>query len=110
MVQEGKSITLICNENVSTPPANTSWRKGLQEEDIVPGSKYALSEEGPVLKLTIFNVSKDDEGLYFCRSENPLAVRELEVYLTVRSESGMGWRAWSRVALRLTNVNHDIRA
>lgn len=89
MAQEGESITLTCTEVMSTPPANTTWRKGLQQEDIVPGSKYVLSEEGPVLKLTILNVSKDDEGIYFCRSENPLAVRELEVYLTVRSEFGM---------------------
>lgn len=52
----------------------------------MPGLKYTLSEEGPVLRLTIRNVSKDDEGVYFCRSENLLGVRELEVYLTVRSE------------------------
>ncbi|XP_036953773.1 V-set and immunoglobulin domain-containing protein 10 [Acanthopagrus latus] len=85
--QEDTSITLICTEAVSIPPANTTWRKGLQQEDIIPGSKYVLSEEGPVLKLTILNVSKDDEGVYFCRSENPLAVCELEVYLTVRTSS-----------------------
>lgn len=85
---EGSSITLTCTEHVSIPPANTTWRKGLQQEDIVPGSKYVLTEEGAVLKLTIHNISKDDEGVYFCRSENPLAVRELEVYLTVKSEFG----------------------
>ncbi|KAK1893049.1 V-set and immunoglobulin domain containing protein 10 [Dissostichus eleginoides] len=84
---EGSSITLTCTEDVSIPPANTTWRKGLQQEDIVPGSKYVLTEEGAVLKLTIHNISKDDEGVYFCRSENPLAVRELEVYLTVKNSS-----------------------
>ncbi|KAM9360259.1 V-set and immunoglobulin domain-containing protein 10 [Symphorus nematophorus] len=85
--QEATSVTLTCTEATSKPPANTTWRKGLQQEDIVPGSKYVLSEEGPVLKLTIHNISKDDEGVYFCRSENPVAVRELEVYLTVRTSS-----------------------
>ncbi|XP_041793924.1 V-set and immunoglobulin domain-containing protein 10 [Chelmon rostratus] len=85
--QEATNVTLLCTEAMSIPPANTTWRKGLQQEDIVPGSKYVLSEEGPTLKLTILNVSKDDEGAYFCRSENPLAVRELEVYLTVRTSS-----------------------
>nr|XP_046241493.1 V-set and immunoglobulin domain-containing protein 10 [Scatophagus argus] len=85
--QEATSITLTCTETMSIPPANTTWRKGLQQEDIVPGLKYVLSEEGPVFKLTILNISKDDEGVYFCRSENPLAVRELEVYLTVRTSS-----------------------
>lgn len=84
---EATSVTLTCTEAVSIPPANTTWRKGLQQEDIFPGSKYVLSEEGPVLKLTILNITKDDEGVYFCRSENPLAVRELEVYLTVKNSS-----------------------
>lgn len=83
---EATNVTLTCTEATSTPPASTGWRKGLQQEEIVPGSKYVLSEEGPVFKLTILYVSKDDEGVYFCRSENPLGVRELEVYLTVRSE------------------------
>ncbi|KAM3610552.1 uncharacterized protein V6R79_005604 [Siganus canaliculatus] len=85
--QEADSVTLTCSEATSFPPANTTWRKGLQQEVIVPGSKYILTEEGPVLKLTIHNVSKDDEGVYFCRSENPLTCRELEVYLTVRTSS-----------------------
>ncbi|XP_071339812.1 V-set and immunoglobulin domain-containing protein 10 isoform X2 [Trachinotus anak] len=84
---EATSVTLTCTEATSIPPANTTWRKGLEQDNIVPGSKYVLSEEGPVLKLTILNVSKDDEGVYFCRSENPLAVRELEVYLTVKASS-----------------------
>lgn len=84
---EATDVTLSCTEAASIPPANTTWRKGLQQDAIAPGSKYVLSMEGPVLKLTIVNVSKDDEGVYFCRSENPLAVRELEVYLTVKSES-----------------------
>ncbi|KAF1389527.1 hypothetical protein PFLUV_G00074330 [Perca fluviatilis] len=84
---EATSLTLTCSEAVSIPPANTTWRKGLKQELIVPGSKYVLSVEGPVFKLTILNISKDDEGVYFCRSENPLAVRELEVYLTVKSSS-----------------------
>ncbi|XP_075960922.1 V-set and immunoglobulin domain-containing protein 10 [Anarhichas minor] len=84
---EATSVTLTCTEDVSLPPANTTWRKGLQQEDIVPGSKYVLSEDGPALKLKILNISKDDEGVYFCRSENLLAVRELEVYLTVKTSS-----------------------
>ncbi|XP_034548291.1 V-set and immunoglobulin domain-containing protein 10 isoform X2 [Notolabrus celidotus] len=84
---DGTSVTLICTESTSIPPAITTWTKGLQQERINPGSKYAVSEEGPALKLTIFNITKDDEGVYFCHSENPLAVRELEVYLTVRTSS-----------------------
>uniref|UniRef100_A0A3P8SSX5 V-set and immunoglobulin domain containing 10 n=1 Tax=Amphiprion percula TaxID=161767 RepID=A0A3P8SSX5_AMPPE len=84
---EATSVTLTCTEATSIPPANTTWRKGMQQDEIVPGSKYVVSEEGPELKLTILNISKEDEGVYFCRSENPLAVRELEVYLTVKTSS-----------------------
>ncbi|XP_068461422.1 V-set and immunoglobulin domain-containing protein 10 [Clinocottus analis] len=84
---EESSVTLTCSEDVSIPAANTTWRKGLRQEAIVPGSKYVLSVEGPVLKLKILNISKDDEGVYFCRSENALAARELEVYLTVKTSS-----------------------
>ncbi|XP_041854331.1 V-set and immunoglobulin domain-containing protein 10 isoform X2 [Melanotaenia boesemani] len=84
---EATSITLTCSETTSSPPANTTWRRGLQQDSIVTGSKYVLSEDGPTFKLTIFNISKDDEGVYFCRSENPFAVRELEVYLTVKASS-----------------------
>ncbi|KAM8886707.1 V-set and immunoglobulin domain-containing protein 10 isoform 2-T3 [Spinachia spinachia] len=87
------SATLTCTEDVSLPPANTAWRKGLLQEDIVPGSKYVLSKDGPACRLTILNISEEDEGVYFCRSENPLAVRELEVYLTVKSEC----RAWTAI-------------
>ncbi|KAM9394345.1 V-set and immunoglobulin domain-containing protein 10 isoform 2-T2 [Pholidichthys leucotaenia] len=82
---EGRSVTLSCSDNMSIPPANTTWRKGMKQDYIVPGSKYILSQDGPVFKLTIVNVSKDDEGVYFCHSENPLAARELEVYLTVKT-------------------------
>ncbi|KAM4616094.1 V-set and immunoglobulin domain-containing protein 10 [Polymixia lowei] len=84
---EDTSVTLSCTEASSLPPANTTWRRGAQQEDIVPGSKYVVSLVGPVLRLTIVNVSKEDEGLYFCRSENPLGIRELEVYLSVKTSS-----------------------
>ncbi|KAM3867423.1 V-set and immunoglobulin domain-containing protein 10 [Diretmus argenteus] len=84
---EATNVTLTCTEDRSLPLANTTWRKGNLQEVIVPGSKYVVSEDGPVFRLTIVNVSKDDQGVYFCRSENPLAVCELEVYLTVKASS-----------------------
>lgn len=83
---DGTSVTLSCKELTSTPPANTTWRRGLQQELIMTGSKYIISEEDPLVKLTILNITKDDEGVYFCHSENPMGVRELEVYLTVKCE------------------------
>ncbi|CAL8344702.1 unnamed protein product [Lota lota] len=84
---EKTNVTLICMEASSIPPANTTWRRGVEQVEIEPGSKYQVSGSGPELHLTIYNLSKEDEGIYFCRSENPLAVRELEVFLTVKATS-----------------------
>ncbi|KAM4746499.1 V-set and immunoglobulin domain-containing protein 10 isoform 1-T1 [Anableps anableps] len=84
---EGTNVTLTCSETQSLPTANTSWRKGQNQDPIFPGSKYILSQEGPDLKLTIVNISMDDEPYYFCRSENALGVRELEVFLSVKASS-----------------------
>ncbi|XP_017560558.2 V-set and immunoglobulin domain-containing protein 10 [Pygocentrus nattereri] len=82
---EGSDITLSCSEYKSLPPAKTVWQRGKSQEVIVPSSKYTLIAKGPEFTLTIVNVTKDDEGVFFCWSENVLAAKELEVYLTVRS-------------------------
>ncbi|XP_017283256.1 V-set and immunoglobulin domain-containing protein 10 isoform X1 [Kryptolebias marmoratus] len=84
---EGTSVTLTCTETTAAPPANTTWTKGLQKSRIETGSKYVLSDEGPSYKLTILNVTKDDEGCFFCLSENQLGVKVLEVCLTVKTSS-----------------------
>ncbi|KAM9743373.1 V-set and immunoglobulin domain-containing protein 10 isoform 3-T3 [Menidia menidia] len=84
---EASSVTLSCSEATSSPPANTSWRRGLGQEPVAPGGRYGLVQEGSQLRLTIVNVSKEDEGVYFCRSENPLGARVLEVYLSVKASS-----------------------
>lgn len=84
---DGTNITLKCSETTSTPPAITTWRRGLKQDLIVNGSKYIVTEDGPLFKLTIVNITKEDEGVYFCHSENPLGAKVLEVYLTVKSSS-----------------------
>ncbi|XP_018596020.1 V-set and immunoglobulin domain-containing protein 10 [Scleropages formosus] len=83
----GNNVTLKCMESTSLPPATTTWKRTVRQEDIFPSSKYVISQEGPTFRLMIINVSREDEGIYFCRSENPLQVVELEIYLTVRSSA-----------------------
>lgn len=84
---DGTSITLECIESTSTPPAITTWRKGLKQDLVMNSSKYLVAGDGALFKLTIVNITKEDEGVYFCRSENPLGARELEIYLTVKTSS-----------------------
>ncbi|XP_028852155.1 V-set and immunoglobulin domain-containing protein 10 [Denticeps clupeoides] len=84
---EGSTVTLTCTEGSSIPLAKTTWTRTVKQEDITPSGKYVMSDEGPVFRLTIVNVTKQDEGIYFCRSENPLGVREMEVYLTVKDSA-----------------------
>lgn len=81
---EGSTITLSCSETNALPPAKTVWKK---MNDVINNTmKYILSGNGPTYKLTIINVTKDDAGVYYCYSENPLGARELEVILTVKSK------------------------
>ncbi|KAF7687245.1 V-set and immunoglobulin domain-containing protein 10 [Silurus meridionalis] len=84
---EGTNITLTCSESKSLPPAKSIWQRGINQEPIVPSSKYILVEQGPNLSLTIVNASMADQGLYFCYSENTVAAKELEVVLTIRASA-----------------------
>ncbi|XP_061672390.1 V-set and immunoglobulin domain-containing protein 10 isoform X1 [Syngnathoides biaculeatus] len=85
--QEGDNVTLTCTEATSVPPADTAWWREAGSAALAQGPKYALSREGAAHSLTIANVSRDDGGVYFCRSENPLALHRAEVYLSVRASS-----------------------
>ncbi|KAL0193996.1 hypothetical protein M9458_012292, partial [Cirrhinus mrigala] len=70
------NFTISCIEVESLPPAKTVW---MQNGKIInTTSKYIVSENNPNYKLTIINVTKKDEGTYYCYSENPLGERELE--------------------------------
>ncbi|KAK7172673.1 hypothetical protein R3I93_002709 [Phoxinus phoxinus] len=85
---EGSNITLSCSETHALPPAKTVWKK---MDDVINNTmKYIVSENGPVYKLTIINVTQDDAGIYYCYSENPLGARELEVILYVKASADNG--------------------
>uniref|UniRef100_A0A8C1C676 V-set and immunoglobulin domain containing 10 n=1 Tax=Cyprinus carpio carpio TaxID=630221 RepID=A0A8C1C676_CYPCA len=83
----GSNITLSCTETDSMPPAKTVW---MQKDNkiINTTSKYIVSDNNPNYKLTIINVTKEDAGIYYCYSINPLGPKELEVYLTVKTSAG----------------------
>ncbi|XP_019740996.1 V-set and immunoglobulin domain-containing protein 10 [Hippocampus comes] len=81
--QEGNSVTLACSESASVPPAITTWSRGAEGAALAPSPKHTLSWDGATYSLTIANVSRNDVGTYFCRSENALALRRAEVYLSV---------------------------
>ncbi|XP_057688746.1 V-set and immunoglobulin domain-containing protein 10 [Corythoichthys intestinalis] len=85
--QKGSNVTLVCTEASSAPPANTTWSRAPRGAPLAPGAKYALSQDGAAYSLTIVNVGWDDEGDYFCQSENPLALRQTEVYLSIRAST-----------------------
>ncbi|XP_056110726.1 V-set and immunoglobulin domain-containing protein 10 [Rhinichthys klamathensis goyatoka] len=85
---EGSTVTLSCSETNALPPAKTVWKK---MDDVINNTmKYIVSEKRPIYKLTIINVTKDDAGIYYCYSENPLGARELEVILNVKTSAGNG--------------------
>ncbi|XP_043094151.1 V-set and immunoglobulin domain-containing protein 10 isoform X2 [Puntigrus tetrazona] len=83
----GSSITLSCTESESLPPAKTVWMQK-DKKIINTTSKYIVSDHNPNYKLTIVNVTKEDEGVYYCYSINPVGPKELEVYLTVKTSAG----------------------
>uniref|UniRef100_A0A8C2I0G0 V-set and immunoglobulin domain containing 10 n=1 Tax=Cyprinus carpio TaxID=7962 RepID=A0A8C2I0G0_CYPCA len=86
---EGSNITLSCIETDSLPPAKTVWKQK-DNKIINTTSKYIVYDNNPNYKLLIINVTKEDEGAYYCYSENPLDARALEVFLTVKTSAGNG--------------------
>lgn len=105
--QEGNSVTLACSESASTPPAITTWSRGAEgAAALAPSPKYTLSRDGATYSLTIANVSRDDVGTYFCRSENALALRRAEVYLSVTGELPRGGGGGGRSGMRTDPYPH----
>ncbi|XP_069476365.1 V-set and immunoglobulin domain-containing protein 10 [Ambystoma mexicanum] len=83
-----ENVTLVCLSTATNPPANFTWLKnlGLDQFQIQPSEKYQITQNATSSLLTILNCSSDpDEGYYVCRAENPLGVRELDVWLAVYS-------------------------
>ncbi|XP_014162670.1 V-set and immunoglobulin domain-containing protein 10 [Geospiza fortis] len=83
----GDNVTLTCRVTESTPAARLSWLRDISqpEEEIQPGGRFLISQEGNVSRLTIQNCSQaTDGGCYVCKAQNPVGLRELFVCLTVK--------------------------
>ncbi|XP_053185436.1 obscurin [Scomber japonicus] len=75
-VQEKKSATLTCEVPASASHAN--WF--MEETRLEENTKYRIEEEGTLRRLTIHNVTTNDDGVYICEmKEGSRTVAELTV-------------------------------
>lgn len=75
-VQEKSSATLMCEVPVSATHAN--WF--MEETRLEQNTKYRMEEEGTLRRLTIHNVTTNDDGVYICEmKEGSRTVAELTV-------------------------------
>lgn len=75
-VQEKMSATLMCEVPISATQA--SWF--MEETRLEQSSKYRMEQEGTLRRLTIHNVTTNDDGVYICEmKEGSRTVAELTV-------------------------------
>lgn len=75
-VQEKTSATLMCE--VPLTITQTNWF--MEETRLEQSSKYRLEQEGTLRRLTIHNVTTNDDGVYVCEmKEGSRTVAELTV-------------------------------
>ncbi|XP_068937910.1 V-set and immunoglobulin domain-containing protein 10 [Petaurus breviceps papuanus] len=103
----GGNVTLTCQVSGANPSAKISWLRNLTqpEEEILPSSRYLITHKDSVSSLTILNCSQGvDEGYYVCRAENPVRVREVDIWLTVKKPLNIGGIVGAVVILLLLGV------
>lgn len=75
-VQEKMSATLMCE--VPLIATQTHWF--MEETKLEQNTKYRLEEDGTLRRLTIHNVTTNDDGVYICEmKEGSRTVAELTV-------------------------------
>lgn len=75
-VQEKMSAMLMCEVPISATQA--SWF--MEETRLEQSSKYRMEQEGTLRRLTIHNVTTNDDGVYICEmKEGSRTVAELTV-------------------------------
>lgn len=89
----GGSVTFTCQVSRAYPPAKILWLRNLTQPEVAiqPSDRYLITQDGQSSTLTIRNCSQAlDEGYYVCRAENPVGVREVDIWLSVKGEWGGG--------------------
>uniref|UniRef100_A0A3B4AQ99 Obscurin, cytoskeletal calmodulin and titin-interacting RhoGEF b n=1 Tax=Periophthalmus magnuspinnatus TaxID=409849 RepID=A0A3B4AQ99_9GOBI len=75
-VQEKSSATMLCEVPLSI--TNTSWF--MEETKLEQNTKYRMEQDGTLRRLTIHNVTTNDDGVYICETqEGSRTVAELTV-------------------------------
>ncbi|XP_023616160.1 V-set and immunoglobulin domain-containing protein 10 isoform X1 [Myotis lucifugus] len=83
----GGNVTFTCLVSGAYPSAKILWLRNLTQPEVAiqPSSHYLITQKGQSSTLTIHNCSQDlDEGYYVCRAENPVGVREVAIWLSVK--------------------------
>lgn len=82
-VQEKRSAMLMCE--VPLIATQTNWF--MEETRLEQSSKYHMEQEGTLHRLTIHNVTTNDDGVYICEmKEGSRTVAELTVRGMVKEQ------------------------
>ncbi|XP_072809651.1 V-set and immunoglobulin domain-containing protein 10 isoform X5 [Vicugna pacos] len=103
----GGNVTLTCQVSGAYPSAKILWLRNLTQPEgvIQPNSHYLITQSGQSSTLTIRNCSQDlDEGYYVCRAENPVGVREVDIWLSVKEPLNVGGIVGTIVSLLLLGL------
>ncbi|XP_026639439.1 V-set and immunoglobulin domain-containing protein 10 [Microtus ochrogaster] len=103
----GGNVTLTCQVTGANPSAKIQWLRNLTQPEgaIQPSDHYHITQHGQGSSLTIYNCSQDlDEGFYFCRAENLVGVRAVDIWLSVKEPLNVGGIMATVVSLLLLGL------
>ncbi|XP_037366984.1 V-set and immunoglobulin domain-containing protein 10 isoform X1 [Talpa occidentalis] len=103
----GGNVTFTCQVSGAYPPAKILWLRNLTQPEVViqPSSHYVITHNGQSSTLTIRNCSQGlDEGYYVCRAENPVGLREVDIWLSVKEPVNIGGIVGTIVSLLLLGL------
>ncbi|CAH6778817.1 V-set and immunoglobulin domain-containing protein 10 [Phodopus roborovskii] len=103
----GGNVTLTCQVTGANPPARIQWLRNLTKPEtaIQPSSHYQITQHSQGSSLTIYSCSQDvDEGFYFCRAENLVGVRAVDIWLSVKEPVNVGGIVGTVVSLLLLGL------